>query len=232
MQTIYEPKGRAREYGELALNIYTGCPHGCTYCYAPQVLKKDRNDFHTLVQPRNNIVKEVEKRLAKGDIKDKLIHLCFTCDPYPKDCDTSATRDIIALIKDSGNHVQILTKNYNESLKKDMSMLDIHDKFGVTISGGGFDKEPNAASENERLYALHQANLFGIPTFVSCEPVYDTEKIFGIIANCEFIDEYRIGKLNYASSHIDWTWFGNRCVELCKEHNRKYYIKEDLRKLM
>ena len=31
---IYEPSGRAREYGELAVNIYTGCNHGCSYCYA------------------------------------------------------------------------------------------------------------------------------------------------------------------------------------------------------
>lgn len=27
MKPIYEPKGKAKEYGDYALNIYTGCPH-------------------------------------------------------------------------------------------------------------------------------------------------------------------------------------------------------------
>ena len=31
MKPIYEPKGRAGEYCGLAINIYNGCNHGCTY---------------------------------------------------------------------------------------------------------------------------------------------------------------------------------------------------------
>lgn len=38
MKPIYEPKGKAKEYGDYALNIYTGCPHRCYYCFAPSVL--------------------------------------------------------------------------------------------------------------------------------------------------------------------------------------------------
>ena len=52
MKPIYKPKGKAAEYGEYALNIYTGCPHGCYYCYSPNVLRKDRNVFHSEVEPR------------------------------------------------------------------------------------------------------------------------------------------------------------------------------------
>ena len=28
---IYKPKGVAAEYGDYAVNIYTGCPHRCYY---------------------------------------------------------------------------------------------------------------------------------------------------------------------------------------------------------
>ena len=58
MKPIYEPKGKAKEYGDYALNIYTGCPHRCYYCFAPTVLHKDRNAFHTNVAPRGNILEE------------------------------------------------------------------------------------------------------------------------------------------------------------------------------
>ena len=32
-KAIYSTKGAAREYGRIGCNFYTGCPHGCTYCY-------------------------------------------------------------------------------------------------------------------------------------------------------------------------------------------------------
>lgn len=38
MKPIYKPKGAAKEYGDYAINIYTGCPHNCFYCFAPNVL--------------------------------------------------------------------------------------------------------------------------------------------------------------------------------------------------
>ena len=58
MNPIYQPKGKAKEYGDLALNIYTGCPHRCYYCFAPNVLHKDREQFHSCVEPRKNIVEQ------------------------------------------------------------------------------------------------------------------------------------------------------------------------------
>lgn len=105
MKPIYEPKGKAKEYGDLAINIYTGCPHNCFYCFAPNVLHKDRKTFHSEVKPRENIVEAVKKQLKDENISGKLIHLCFTCDPYPTGYDTTPTREIIKAIKDSGNNV-------------------------------------------------------------------------------------------------------------------------------
>ena len=110
MKPIYEPRGAAKEYGDLALNIYTGCPHRCFYCFAPSVLRRDREAFHANVQPRDGIIEATRRQLEKEQITGKLIHLCFTCDPYPTGYDTTPTREIIKLLKEHGNHVQILTK--------------------------------------------------------------------------------------------------------------------------
>lgn len=50
---IYRPKGRAGEYAKLALNVYRGCDHGCTYCYSPRILRRKREDFHFKVGKLN-----------------------------------------------------------------------------------------------------------------------------------------------------------------------------------
>jgi DNA repair photolyase len=44
-QAIYETKGRAREFNELALNLFTGCGHQCKYCYGADVLHINREQF-------------------------------------------------------------------------------------------------------------------------------------------------------------------------------------------
>jgi DNA repair photolyase len=232
MQTIYEPKGKAKEYGELALNIYTGCTHGCTYCYAPSVLRKDRMDFHSFIEPRENILEETKKRLAKGDIKGKEIFLCFTCDPFPTGIDCSVTYDIIRAIKESGNNVAILTKG-RLCIPELFRLMDNNDRFGVTISCSeavARTYEPNAVPVFERLEYIRSAKKHGIITFVSCEPVLQQAPIFQIIVNTQnHIDEFRIGKLNYHESSINWKEFGETCEYLCKTHGRKYLIKEGLR---
>lgn len=230
---IYEPRGRAREYGQLALNIYTGCNHGCIYCYAPKVLRKSSEQFRE-VQPRQGIVEAVKRQLKREAITGKTIHLCFTCDPYPARIDTTPTRAIIEAIKNSGNHVQILTKGGYRA-ERDFDLLDCDDWFGVTIAGSieqTRENEPNAAGFTERLITLNRAHKLAIRTWVSFEPVFDPETVYGAIKSAKFIDLYKIGKLNYAPSPIDWAAFGTECERLCKYYCKDYYIKADLRAIM
>jgi len=237
MKPIYEPKGRAKEYGELSINIYTGCNHGCTYCYAPLVLKKSREVFEN-VKPRGDVVEATKRQLSNGGYKGKTIHLCFTCDPYPAEIDTTPTREIIKAIKEVGAHVQILTKG-GERAARDFDLLDSNDNFGVTYSGikPGYlfkvtEEEPNAAPMSERLATLDRAHKLGIKTWMSCEPVLVEEDIYSIIQLADYVDLFKIGKMNYRPSDINWGEFGRKCERICKAHNRNYYIKEDLRAAM
>lgn len=220
---IYEPKGKAKEYGDLALNIYTGCPHRCYYCFAPSVLHKDREAFHSNVKPRPGIVEAVKAQLEKEQITGKLIHLCFTCDPYPTGYDTSVTRDIIKLLKEHGNHVQILTKGDGS---RDFDLLDSSDWYGITYdaSYGG------VYMPSDRLADIQYARTFGIKTWCSFEPVVDSDRVLECIENCyDLFDKVKIGKLNYHKSDINWKRFGKEAEELCQKLSIDYYIKDSLR---
>jgi len=232
MKPIYIPKGAAKEYGDYALNIYTGCPHRCYYCFAPSVLRRDREVFHNHVEPRDGIVDATRKQLEAENITGKLIHLCFTCDPYPKGFDTTATREIIKTLKEYGNHVQILTKNTGAAAL-DFGLLDEDDWFGVTLTGATKDQEPNAADPQNRLFMLAVARNRDIKTWVSFEPVINADWVLSCIAaHGEIFDKVKIGKLNYHPSSIDWADFGRRAEALCKKRGIDYYIKDSLRREM
>lgn len=237
MKPIYEPKGKAKEYGDLAINIYTGCPHRCYYCFAPGVLHRDKEQFHSRVEPRPGIVEAVKKQLDADQITGKLIHLCFTCDPYPTGYDTAATREIIKLLKEAGNNVQILTKGGGT---RDFDLLDENDWYGITYVGYDWEEflisgpqEPMAVSPANRLYNLLQAHERGIKTWISFEPVLNAGAVLKVLTiNPGYVDRVKIGKLNYHPSDIDWKDFGRRAERVCQKNRMDYYIKESLREEM
>ena len=227
---IYTPRTRAREYCDLAVNIYDSCPHGCTYCYARAMAKRFGKPWGDTVNARPGIVEAVQKQLVGMRGQGKKIMLCFTCDPYPIGCDTTATREVIRAIKDSGNHVQILTKG-DETAQRDFDLLDRNDSFGVTWSGADFvgHDEPGAAHHKIRHKNIVVAKeVHGLHTWLSCEPVLDPASIFAAILTFDCVDMFRIGKLNHSRSGIDWHAFGHKAKALCEKHGRDYYIKEDL----
>jgi DNA repair photolyase len=236
MSVIYEPRGRAREYGELACNLYTGCDHGCKYCYAPSCLQRTRVEFHQNVQPRKNILDEMRKDLRKIS-PGKRIFLCFTCDPY---CNrtTDITAEAIKLIHLAKCHIDVLTKGAKRAIK-DMHLYQENDKFGSTLTFDNdvqsFDWEPGAARPIERIETLRAFHEAGVKTWVSFEPVIEPEQVYNLLDQThEFIDLYKVGTLNHheRSKEIDWCLFGNKIKSLLERYGKEYYIKEDLRRKM
>lgn len=226
MKPIYIPSGKAKEYGDYAINIYTGCPHRCYYCFAPSVLRRDKEIFHSHVEPRTGIVEAVKAQLAKEHITGKLIHLCFTCDPYPTGYDSTATREVIKALKATGNHVQILTKGDGS---RDFDLLDDGDWYGITISGASPDLEPGAIRDGDRLRAMYNAPC---NHWISFEPVLQATYVTCLLKNVDKDVRVKIGKLNYHPSKINWTEFGRRAEEICKSRRLDYYIKDGLRQEM
>lgn len=232
MKPIYKPKGAAAEYADLALNIYTGCNNGCTYCYAPGVLRKTREAFSANVQMRPGLLEALEKQLAGGNYEGETIHLCFTCDPFPLGIDYLSTYGVVKLLKDAGCHIQILTKNVAYSSVV-WHMLDKDDWVGTTITGDLDGVEPNAECPARRTLALYEAAEHGFHTWISYEPVLDPEYVLQHIEKHHLmLDLIKIGKLNHQKSDIDWYKFGHDVEDLCNELDVNYVIKDSLRKEM
>lgn len=236
LKVIYQPKGRAREYGELALNIYNSCNFACTYCYVPAILKKDRDTFHKDIKTRDNLLEKVEKDCQSGLI-DRPVHLCFTCDPYQDiDIRLQLTREVLKLFKKYNINFQMLTKGGMRAVR-DFDLYKPGDSFGATLTLLPHNHyahywEPNAPSNADRCKSLLTAYDKGIKTWVSLEPVIFPEDTLRIIENThEYVDLYKVGTINYneKKKYIDWKDFGHKAIELLEHYGKEYYIKEDLK---
>ena len=116
MSVIYAPAGRAREYAALACNIYRGCDHRCTYCYAPSATRRKRENF-AVPETRSGFIRQLERdaeRVEPGEI----ILLCFTCDAYQHlDVELAMTRDTIKILHRAGHAIHVLTKGGSRALR-------------------------------------------------------------------------------------------------------------------
>jgi DNA repair photolyase len=232
MTAIYEPKGKAREYAERAVNLYRGCSHGCTYCYAPSVLRMTREKF-AHCEPRPGILDAIHKEAPKHAGREVL--LCFTCDPYPAGQSAALPGMAIALLQDAGCRVNVLTKSGSRSALAIDLLRAVLDSYGATLT---FDNdadselwEPGAAMPSDRIAMLSLAKSRHIKTWASLEPVIDPEQSLALIrAVAGIADVVKIGRLNHnaLAKSIDWPAFARRAVDLCESLGQRYVLKADL----
>jgi DNA repair photolyase len=241
LDVIYEPKGRAREYAALALNIYHCCPHGCQYCYVPQFLHRKPMEHFRPAVARANIVDRVEAdcEKLKGDSREIL--LCFACDPFPRfygdDEDRNLTDKVLHMLGLCGMRATVLTKAGYAQVRYAFPALKKYGfRLGVSLSWVDDKKrahwEPNAAPVGERLELLNQAQAYGIPTWLSIEPVIDVEEALRVMKVCAFAaDLIRVGKINHhpvIESSTNWPDFLRRTKDALR--GRRYIIKQDLQR--
>jgi len=239
MNVVYEPKGRAKEYSELACNLYLGCTHGCRYCYAPACMRTTCEKWHSVVRPRQKVIELFEKdaRKLRGD--QRRILFCFLSDPYqPLERDERLTRQALGIVHTNGLKSQILTKGCADLVQEDIELMkkaDTH--LGITLSFIDDEKrqewEPNASTVNDRLEILKRAHKAGIYTWVSLEPVIDPDQALSLIRKAhKYVQFWKVGKLNHmkeCEQTVNWQKFLYDVEALLKNYGAKYYIKNDLR---
>ncbi|MFA5186845.1 MAG: radical SAM protein [Patescibacteria group bacterium] len=235
---IYESKGKAAEYCRYALNLYRGCDHCCSYCYAPAVLRMGHEEFGADPQPRPGVIESLRKTAHK--FAGKWVLLSFTSDPYQAANEKHGlTRQALEIMRQAEVRPVILTKGGTRSTV-DFDILQMMGKnaaYGTTLTLDDETRdsewEPGAGKTWERLGALRRAYELGIRTWVSFEPVLNPQQTLDFMYHvAPFCDEMKIGRWNHdaRANLIDWAAFGVRAVDLAERLGVRYYVKDDLRK--
>jgi DNA repair photolyase len=219
---IYAPGGQAGEYAPLAANPYSGCGHKCAYCYVPKFVFMTREEFNSGAKPKADFLKhlrhEARKYQAAG-IREQVM-LSFSTDVY-NPFDTSLTRPTIEILIEHGMGFCVLTKGGGRALADmDLYRAD-RDAFASTLTSlddaFSLKWERGATLPGERIETLKTIHEKGIYTWVSLEPVLDTEASLKIVQEThEFVDFFKVGRANYLplTKTTDWRSYTERMIEL------------------
>ena len=238
-QMIYQPKGKAREYSEYALNYYSWCNHWCKYCYVPKLLWRFNSKYkHWEVTANFDKLKKIETSCKK--YKWGQVLLSFTWDPYtPLEEEINFTTAVLEILCKYDVETAILTKWWSRCLKD----LDLFKKFKkikiwmtLTTDNNEDSKkwECNASFPQDRFETLEILHNEGITTRASLEPVLYPEQSLNIIdITNKYVDQYKVWKLNWYAQHekkIDRRKFWETAIEKLRNYWNAFYVKNDLAK--
>jgi len=160
-------------YGtDYSINPYTGCSHGCVYCYAPYILR-ERREWGKFVDVKINAPEVLIKEMRTKKKKDIL--MSSVTDPYQSlEKKYKITKQLLERLKNTKFVVSILTKS--TLVLRDLNLLKkMKCEVGLTITT--LDEkaakifEPGAPSPNERLKILSYLKISGLKTYIFFGPL-------------------------------------------------------------
>ncbi len=161
--------------GDYSLNCYTGCAHGCVYCYARfmQRFHPHSEPWGRFVDIKVNAVEALERQLRRATPGS--VFMSSACDGWqPVEAEWKLTRRCCERLLAGGFQVNVLTKS--ALVLRDLEVLSRGNaRVGVTLTT--LDEElaalwePKASNVQQRLTVLEQAKRAGLPTSVMFGPL-------------------------------------------------------------
>lgn len=238
MGVIYEPKGRAAEYADLACNLYLTCSHGCRYCYVPQTIRANPNAFFSAGEYRSGIATRLQEdaRMIRLFGDDRSVLFCFACDPF-QNLEDGIAEEALSIMR--SNRVSFITLTKSGSRALDLiHYYSERDTFAASLTFSSDEKsrqwEPNAALPSDRIEGLELAKQAGIKTWASIEPVIDANESLEIIErSAPWVDHFKIGAVSQRDlqARVNWDDFARQAISLVRKLGKTWLIKNELMKL-
>jgi len=154
---------------KLSLNPYTGCPHGCLYCYASSYIPRFAE-----CRPKVDLLKRLAREAAKVK-PGTLVALSNSSDPYPPlEKELQLSRGCLQILKERGLCVQVVTKSHlvaqDAELLAEMSacvaitVTTLHDSICRRL-------EPGAPLPAKRLDAMTKLAERGVAVSARIDPI-------------------------------------------------------------
>ncbi len=153
---------------KLTFNPYTGCDHGCLYCYASSYIPR----FHEC-RPKKNLLTRLKKEASK--LNGQLVSMSNSSDPYPQiEKKLGLTRKCLQILANSNCKLQTITKS--DLVTRDIDILQdtscVVSVTVLTLDDSLCKKlEPGAPVSSKRLTAIKKLVNSHIPTTVRIDPI-------------------------------------------------------------
>lgn len=154
---------------KLSLNPYTGCTHGCLYCYASSYIARFEE-----CRPK----RDLHKHLAREALKvgpGIFVAMSNSSDPYPpKEEELRLSRGCLEILKNRKLPVQVVTKSH--LVAQDAHLLaSMKACVAITVTTLNDSVcrrlEPGAPRPKERILALTRLGEAGVPTSARIDPI-------------------------------------------------------------
>ncbi|QEE17553.1 radical SAM protein [Promethearchaeum syntrophicum] len=193
---------------DYVINPYTGCQHGCIYCYA-EFMKRFTNHKGDIWGKFLDIKSYPWEKIKPAKYNGKNILFSSVTDPYlPLEKKFENTRKILSSLKDTSARISILTKS--QLVTRDIDLFKQFENIEVGVSLNTLDSdfarkiEPFASKPIDRLKALEEIHKEGIETYVFISPIFpkitDYQEI--IQYSLKFTDYYRFENLNFRPHNV------------------------------
>ena len=163
----------------FTINVYRGCSHACTYCFARPTHDYlglgIGEDFERKIVVKVNAVERLRAELRSPKWTGEAIAMGTNTDPYQR-CEGKyhLTQGVIKALIERGNPFSILTKS--TLILRDLALLkdaDVHCNFSIgTLDEAAWKtSEPGTPHPMRRVEAVRKLNEAGIPCGVLVAPI-------------------------------------------------------------
>jgi len=202
------------------VNPYTGCQHGCSYCYA-RFMKRvtgHKEPWGEFVDVKINAPELLRKEITKK--RRAQVWVSGVCDPYqPLEAKYRLTRECLEVLAQNSWPVIIQTRS--PLVLRDMDIIrgarSFEVGFSITTADDSIRKlfEPNAPPIEDRIAALDTLHRAGIRTYAMIAPVLPGADGLAELLKGK-IDYVIVDRMNY--HYADWVY---------RKYGLETYLSED-----